>query len=158
MANLARREMAAFDAQFDRDTEMLVERANEDLEYIREPIPEIELNMEPGSSINLDNNYMAPAPWQLTQDEMSDGKTDWGEDIGPSKSPMFQSTSLGKLMINDCYRKPAFVNERGKTSYKASATVDNQLVNSNFVDQRFQSVFANFEILLSVFFKYFFRG
>ena len=33
---------------------------------------------------------------------------DWGDGIGASKTPVLLSTTLGEMMINDCYRKNRF--------------------------------------------------
>jgi len=41
------------------------------------------------------------------------------------------------MMINDCYRQPSFVNNRGASTFHASANLGQARVQTSFVDERF---------------------
>ena len=131
--------MDDFDARFDANTQSLVKKADADLAYVKKKIPEMKLNMDPGSAVGVDGSYLQPAPWTMSSRAAAKSKDTWGADIGDSKKPMFEKTTLGKMMINDCYRSGSFVDHRGATSFssKANLATGNGFLQTSFKDARF---------------------
>ena len=67
------------------------------------------IQLDAGARSNVEGNYIQPSPWEARRREALSADADWGSDVGSSNEPMFMSSDLGRLMINDCYRKPSFV-------------------------------------------------
>ena len=131
--------MDDFDASFDADTQSLVQRADKDLAYLKKRIPEMKIDMDPGSAVGVSGEFLQPAPWTMSSRAASKTKDDWGGDIGGSKTPVLQSTNLGNMMINDCYRQGSFVDHRGQSTFHAKADIGQAKVQTSFVDQNFMN-------------------
>ena len=80
--------MAEFEARFDANKEYLLEESQKDLDYLKEKIPEMDIQMDPGSSIGVDGEFLQPAPWTMSQKARENDEADWGDDIGGSNEPM----------------------------------------------------------------------
>ena len=76
----------AFDADFDTRSEALLDAALNDpivgLAKLKEPFTPVELNMDPGSAIGVNGEFLQPNPWQMSERALSSSPADWGDSIG----------------------------------------------------------------------------
>ena len=92
------------------------------------PFKPFELDMAPGAAIGAGGARINIPEFQMRMDRNLDGEQDWGEGLGASKTPAFKSTSLGNMMINDCYRKERFTQNRGPITVNMNSHFYNKKV------------------------------
>lgn len=102
--------METFDKNFDENTNQLMAQAEADLNWLSDPFKPMTLNMNPGAGIGANGQLIQAPSFEMQLKKASSPQDNWGESMGASKKPALMSTSLGEMMINECYRKNRFLN------------------------------------------------
>ena len=75
------------------------------LQALKKPFAPVELNMDPGSAIGINGEFLQPNPWSMTEATHAQANDfSWGDDVGASKTTIAAQTSLGALMVSNCYK------------------------------------------------------
>lgn len=87
-------ELDLFDAEFEASTEYVWEKSKRNLAQLQVKMPEIsqDLNMDPGSSIGINGEFLQPAAYNLKA-EAQKAVMDWGESMGGSTLPRLSKKS-----------------------------------------------------------------
>jgi hypothetical protein len=72
----------------------LLDNLEADLEGLKEPFAEVDLEMQPGKGI-VDGVLVEPPGFVMRMKSAGNQETEWGAGLGPSGSPPLQETSLG---------------------------------------------------------------
>ena len=90
-----------FDSEFDANTQSLLDQAENDLAFLKDPYTPMVLNMEPGAEIGADGQLIQAPSFEMSLRKKAgdEGGLDWGDGIGGSTLPPLMGTSLGTIKI-----------------------------------------------------------
>ena len=119
-----------FNAEFDERSEKLLSAVENDIQRLKTPFPAKTIEMVAGKG-TVSGQLLKPAGFVLHMQQAAYDVSDmqkWGENDQKAKarSPRLQDdTSIGQMLINDCYRRTSFINnpaDRGLEALVASGS------------------------------------